>query len=178
MGAAGPTREPLSTAGPGAVPSIADVEAIGAFPHPIPRNLKITQAYHELSAAVAAVLGSGANWCTFATWASRQAGQTIRGDDLGRKIEDAFVQSAAVQVAVARIRDLRRAVDRAADADEVLGVLRRVCAAPDRHPRRRRRGPGEQEGVRRDRRGVLFGPPFTPEQVRMIAAGRTPDGRL
>ena len=26
--------------------------------------------------------GQGANWCTYATWASRQAGRTIRGEDL------------------------------------------------------------------------------------------------
>jgi hypothetical protein len=128
MGAAGPTREPLSKARPDAVPSVADVEAIGALAHPVTRNLRITQAYHELSAGVAAALGPGANWCTFATWASRQAGQSIRGDDLGRKVEDAFVQLAAVQVAVARIRDLRRAVGRVADDDEVLGALRSACA--------------------------------------------------
>jgi hypothetical protein len=29
-------------------------------------------------------LGPCANWCTFATWASRQAGQTIRGEDLAQ----------------------------------------------------------------------------------------------
>jgi len=28
----------------------------------------------------------GANWCTFATWASRQAGQTIRQEDLARTL--------------------------------------------------------------------------------------------
>ena len=98
------------------------------FSNPVPRNLRITQAYHELSAAVAALLGPGANWCTFATWASKQAGQTIRGDDLGRKIQNAFSESAAVQATVARIRALRRAVGRAVDADEALAALRRACA--------------------------------------------------
>ena len=128
MGGAGSAREPLSTAGLGVVPSIADVEGIGAHPHPVPRNLRITHAYHQLSAGAAAGLGSGANWCTFATWASKQAGQTIRGDDLGRKIEDAFARSSAVQVVVARVRELRRAVGRAADADEVLSALRSALA--------------------------------------------------
>ena len=31
--------------------------------------------------------GQCANWCTFATWASKQAGQTIRGEDLLDRIE-------------------------------------------------------------------------------------------
>src|SRR5687768_14211105 len=31
---------------------------------------------------MAARIGEGANWCTYATWASRQAGRTIRGEDL------------------------------------------------------------------------------------------------
>jgi hypothetical protein len=79
---------------------------------------------------MAAVLGAGcgANWCTFATWASRQAGQTIRGDDLGRKIEEAFAASEAVRAVVGRIRDFRRAVGRAVDTDAVLVALRDACA--------------------------------------------------
>jgi len=38
------------------------------------RNLRITQCYSALAGA--------ANWCSFATWVSKQAGQTIRGEDL------------------------------------------------------------------------------------------------
>jgi hypothetical protein len=34
-----------------------------------------------MAAAVAERVTPGANWCTFATWASRQAGRTIRGED-------------------------------------------------------------------------------------------------
>jgi hypothetical protein len=64
-------------AGPGAVPAVSDVEAICAIPDPIVRNLRITQAYGEMSRALSARTGPGANWCTFATWASKQAGQTI-----------------------------------------------------------------------------------------------------
>ena len=32
--------------------------------------------------------GQGANWCTFATWASRQAGRTIRGEDAIGYLQD------------------------------------------------------------------------------------------
>lgn len=65
-------------------PSVADVERITALTDPVVRNLQITQCYHELSLAVAARTGSHANWCTFAVWASKQAGQTIRQEDLVR----------------------------------------------------------------------------------------------
>src|SRR5207247_3875483 len=68
-----------------------------------------------------------ANWCTFATWASKQAGQSIRGDDLGRKIEDTFVRSDAVQLTVDRIRDLRRAAGRAVNDNHSLAAIREAC---------------------------------------------------
>jgi hypothetical protein len=57
------------------------VQRIAAVENPVLRNLAITQCYAELSAAVTLRVGQGANWCTFATWASRQAGRTIRGED-------------------------------------------------------------------------------------------------
>jgi hypothetical protein len=110
------------------VPSRADIEAIGAWPQPALRNLRIAQAYHELAAAVARETGPGANWCTFATWASRQAGQSIRGDDLGRKIEDAFRDAEVVRRAVEVIREVRRALGRAIDASAILDALREACA--------------------------------------------------
>ena len=50
--------------GTDAVPGIAEVEAICAIPDPIVRNLRITQAYGEMSRALAARGRSGANWCT------------------------------------------------------------------------------------------------------------------
>ncbi len=70
------------------VPTVDDVDRISALPDPIVRNLQITQCYHELSRSMGELVGSGANWCTFATWASKQAGQTIRGDDLLKAYED------------------------------------------------------------------------------------------
>ena len=69
-------------------PTVADVERIAALSDPVVRNLQITQCYCELSRAFAAwTNGDGANWCTFATWASKQAGQTIRKEDLARTFE-------------------------------------------------------------------------------------------
>ncbi|HEV2771151.1 MAG TPA: hypothetical protein VGV40_13285 [Solirubrobacteraceae bacterium] len=69
---------------------MADVDRIAAQADPLVRNLQITQCYHELSSGFAALTGATANWCTFATWASKQAGQTIRREDLARTFEDLF----------------------------------------------------------------------------------------
>ena len=80
--------------GSSAVPTVAQVERIAAQGDPVIRNLQITQCYHELSHALAArVSGRPANWCTFATWASKQAGQTIRQEDLARAFERLFARS-------------------------------------------------------------------------------------
>ena len=65
----------------------ADVKRIAAIANPVVRNLEITYCYSRLAAAVAARVGEGANWCTYATWASRQAGRTIRGEDLLEHLE-------------------------------------------------------------------------------------------
>jgi hypothetical protein len=63
-----------------------EVRRIGAIASPAVRNLEITYAYSRLAAATAERTGPGANWCTFATWASRQAGRTIRGEDLEEEL--------------------------------------------------------------------------------------------
>jgi hypothetical protein len=77
----------MTTSNP--VPTLADVAGIAARPDAVIRNLQITQCYHELAAAMATRV-SGANWCTFATWASKQAGQTIRKEDFARLLENAL----------------------------------------------------------------------------------------
>jgi hypothetical protein len=59
-------------------PSPQEVERIAAMTDPVIRNLEITHCYSLLAASI----DVHANWCTYATWASRQAGRTIRGEDL------------------------------------------------------------------------------------------------
>jgi hypothetical protein len=71
-------------------PSVDDIARIAACADPVVRNLQITQGYFELSRALRQLTGTSANWCTFATWASKQAGQTIRGEDLVRLFQDHF----------------------------------------------------------------------------------------
>jgi hypothetical protein len=70
-----------------APPDVDEVQRIAGITNPVIRNLEITYCYSRLAAAVAARTGEGANWCTFATWASRQAGRTIRGEDLLAHLE-------------------------------------------------------------------------------------------
>lgn len=57
------------------------VQAIIARPEPVLRNLQITQSYHQFTLDFLRYLdGENLCWCAFATWASKQAGQFIRGE--------------------------------------------------------------------------------------------------
>lgn len=60
-----------------------DIARISAMPDPVLRNLYITQRYHDLSEALAGTIGGpNVNWSTFATWASKTAGQSIRNEEV------------------------------------------------------------------------------------------------
>jgi hypothetical protein len=84
-------------------PAIEDVDRISAISNPVARNLQITQCYHVLSRSFRTLHGPSANWCTFATWASRQAGQSIRKEDLVRTFEYQFRNSPGIGLAVKEI---------------------------------------------------------------------------
>jgi hypothetical protein len=92
-----PTTIPTAAA----PPTPAEIDAIAAVADPAIRNLRITQAYHRMARAFAGDR-IGANWCTFATWASRQAGQTIRGEDLLRALERALRHDAELAAIAGR----------------------------------------------------------------------------
>jgi hypothetical protein len=77
-------------------PSVEDVERITAIADPVIRNLNITQSYYELSKAMSDFTGTYPNWCTFAAWASKQAGQSIRKEDLIRAFKYYFRHSPEV----------------------------------------------------------------------------------
>ncbi len=68
-------------------PNMADIRRIALINNPVLRNVLITQSYYELSQIIMSRTGAVANWCTFATWASKQAGQSIRKEDLQRTLE-------------------------------------------------------------------------------------------
>ncbi|MGH7298284.1 MAG: hypothetical protein ACRELB_25315 [Polyangiaceae bacterium] len=62
---------------------IASIASVSAEKNPVLRNLLITQRYHDLSVALrGAIGGPDVNWSTFATWASKTAGQSIRNEEV------------------------------------------------------------------------------------------------
>ena len=77
-------------------PDVAEVQRIVAIADPVLRNLEITACYSRLAAAMAQRGDPCSNWCTFATWASRQAGRTIRGEDLLAGLEHELGRDADV----------------------------------------------------------------------------------
>ncbi|OLR93575.1 hypothetical protein [Actinokineospora bangkokensis] len=102
------------------VPSPAQVARIAAVADPVLRNLAITHCYHELSTALSRFTGAAANWCTFAVWASKQVGQTIRQEDARRFVERVLATSPALARAVAGL------ARRALPAEARTGVERLV----------------------------------------------------
>jgi hypothetical protein len=68
-------------------PSLDEVGRIADEADPVLRNFRITQCYHDLSAALARMIDAdNANWSTFATWASLTAGISIRDEELPRVV--------------------------------------------------------------------------------------------
>jgi len=113
----------------------ADVERIVAVADPIVRNLRITQCYHELAGALAARTVGHANWCTFATWASKQAGQTIRREDFHKALQGAFDHSPAFEHLTRTVAERVRALGARLGAPEIRRIIRHLLdidAALDR----------------------------------------------
>lgn len=106
-------------------PSKEDVKRIAAIADPVLRNLQITQCYCELSFAIAQRTGIIANWCTFATWASKQAGQTIRRDDLQRTLEALVKNEEGVEESLTLVVSLAKRLG----ADQSLVQLRQSSIA-------------------------------------------------
>jgi hypothetical protein len=101
------------------VPTLTEVERIAAVGDPVVRNLQITQCYHELSVVLAERTSGGANWCTFATWASKQAGQTIRQEDIARTVEGILSATPAADQAAGSVAVSAQQLGAKRDADEI-----------------------------------------------------------
>ncbi|MBC6456579.1 hypothetical protein [Actinomadura sp. HBU206391] len=121
---------PAEAASQGAgVPTMSEVDRITAHTDPVVRNLQITQCYHELSTALVTRIGRAANWCTFAVWASKQAGQTIRQEDLARHLERLLGSSPDTRDCAALVvRRLRWIIPRRVRRDADRLVLQTVAA--------------------------------------------------
>jgi hypothetical protein len=103
--------------------SVTEVDRIAAIRDPTLRNLLITQCYHELSAAFAQRSGPSANWCTFATWASKQAGQTIRKEDLARTLESVLNTAPAPAQAVRGVAASAQDIGARRDTEEIRELV-------------------------------------------------------
>jgi hypothetical protein len=119
--------------GPSAPPSIQNIGAIIALDaEPIIRNLKITQCYHDLSHAIADRIGAeNANWCTFATWASKTAGRFIRIDEILPVFRDALRTYPGIAVKIERINKALSPLDCSADIN--LAVILQTLEQPVRN---------------------------------------------
>jgi hypothetical protein len=115
-----------------AVPTLAEISAIVAIGDPVARNFRITQCYFELSNALAHRLSGVCNWCTFATWASKQAGQSIRREDFEAAIRSLLEDLSRGSAAMAVIAALRAAGSRAGGA-EITHALRWALGIRCRH---------------------------------------------
>ena len=101
------------------LPSIAQVDRIATLGDAVLRNLQITQCYHELALAVATRTHPSANWCTFATWASKQAGQTIRKQDLVRALEHLLTTRPATMQAATNVATATQEIGAQRNPEEI-----------------------------------------------------------
>lgn len=106
-------------------PTIDEIDRIARIADPVLRNLRITHCYYQLSRAVAAHACPGANWCTFATWASRQAGQTIRGEDLARAA-DSLIGTPEIRELIERVARLAAAQLRGTPIEALTASIRQA----------------------------------------------------
>jgi len=102
--------------------TVEQVNQIASLNDAVVRNLQITQCYCELSAVFAKAMGDYANWCTFATWASKQAGQTIRHEDLQRTIESLLRNVPEIETALSLIITLAKQMGAQQDFDKLLNT--------------------------------------------------------
>lgn len=68
--------------------SLAEVAAIAGTIDPVRRNYRITLGYWRIAHAMRERLPGAATWCAFGTWASRQAGRSIRKEDLEHAVAE------------------------------------------------------------------------------------------
>lgn len=111
----------------------AEIDRIASLEEPVLRNLRITQCYYELSLAFTYRMGPVANWCTFAVWASRQAGQTIRRQDLRQTLEASLLLEPEIEAAFSLVVGLAKQIGAQQTIDQLresaIGSLLTTAAA-------------------------------------------------
>ena len=112
----------------------AEIDRIASLAEPVLRNLTITQCYYELSAVFGRRMGPVANWCTFAVWASKQAGQTIRRQDLQRSLEAMLQHEPEIEVALSLVITLAKQLGAQQSFDQLRqSALGTMLAASGAH---------------------------------------------
>ena len=119
MGSGLPDNQKKMTNSSG-LPSRLEVDRIIALDaQPALRNLRITQCYHDLSQAIASVIGdANVNWCTFASWASKTAGRFVRGEVVAI-FRDALQSDPRVAENLDRINKVIRLIEFSAELDQL-----------------------------------------------------------
>jgi len=107
----------------------ADVPRIAAIADPVLRNLWITTAYHDFALGMARLVGpANVAWPAFATWASKTAGASIRGEVLPDRLQEVLNRSWAYRRAMALVRQRLSGTPVDIDADIVEAVAEAVAA--------------------------------------------------
>ena len=114
---------------------LAEVTRIAALDDPVFRNLWITTAYHDLGQGMARLLGRrDISWSTFATWASKTAGLSIRKEVLAQLVDATLSRSAVAERVTARISlDAHPGLSHLDIAAGVSGAVDDAVAAVSRH---------------------------------------------
>ncbi|HVV44290.1 MAG TPA: hypothetical protein VHC72_03770 [Bryobacteraceae bacterium] len=115
-------------------PDENEVARIAALADAAERNTQITTSYWKLSIETERRMRGHANWCTYAAWASRQAGVTIRHQDLVNVLRDRIHCALRLNgIAEGLLEPLEKCgldvLQIAVDAIDELGPLRRSSAA-------------------------------------------------
>ena len=111
---------------------LAELRRIAKLADPVLRNLLITQRYHDLSHDLSRVLGSdNANWSTFATWASKTAGQSIREEEVppefARFLQDEAKLTARLEHFYAKLGPLSRFAPRLTPFELARAIIQEVA---------------------------------------------------
>ena len=80
--------------------ALAEIDRITRIGDAPLRNVLITQTYCDLSHGLSLVTSpSNANWSSFATWASKTAGQTIRNEEVPNEVAKLLRDQAHLEAA-------------------------------------------------------------------------------
>jgi hypothetical protein len=109
-----------------------EVVQIAALDDPVLRNLWITTAYHDLAVGMGRIVGAtNVSWPAFATWASKTAGASIRGDEISGRLRDLLGQSDLYRQTVGRVK--ARLSDSLVDIDlDIVDAVKDAVAAVSR----------------------------------------------